>query len=159
MVLLLLDCPKEVFVELSKLLEDSSVSFVLLAVLRGFDDGVDDLHDEWSVVSILVEFNGLIALLILFEFEILAYLYFAGEQEVVLLVLQPVDVCDGLSHARSASGDRGLRIVVGQVEKAIVKYVIDLHRQITLDMLQVEAFAGQELAEELIVFNCSDDFL
>jgi hypothetical protein len=53
LVVFLLGKPKEVLIELCELFENRSFPRVLAVVLRYFDDGVDHLHYELSVVLIL----------------------------------------------------------------------------------------------------------
>jgi hypothetical protein len=107
LVLLLPADPEEMLIELRKDLRDCSPSGVALADLSDLDGCVEDLHDEGGIVSALSQLNDLYFLveLVLFlaDGEVVLDLKAAPENEVVLWVLGPVDVVDGLSHSRSAA--------------------------------------------------------
>ena len=107
LVLLLPADPEKMLVELRENLGDCPPSGVALADLSDLDGCVEDLHDEGGIVSALSQLNDLYFLvkLVLFlaDGEVVLDLKAAPEDEVVLWVLGPVDVVDGLSHSRSAA--------------------------------------------------------
>ncbi len=99
MVLLLLSCPKELFIELSEDLPHGSVTGVFLVGVGHSNSSVEHLHYKLCVVPFVI-------------YEVL-YLYVVREDQVVFLILEPVHLCDDLSHARSASSSLSLGVEVG----------------------------------------------
>jgi hypothetical protein len=59
------------------------------------------------------------------------------KDEVVLLVINPVDLVDDLSHARSSSRGRSLGVAVCQVRQDILENVVNLDDQVAPKILQL----------------------
>jgi hypothetical protein len=80
LLILFLFCePKEVIIELAETLKDGSLLLVVLVVLGDVDNGVDDLHDEGSIVGIVFKLQDLsdhlATLLLMLVVEEITYFY------------------------------------------------------------------------------------
>jgi hypothetical protein len=90
LVFLLLGDKEEVLIELCELLEYCPFPRIFTVVLRYLNDGVDHLHNEASIIPIILILN----------------LDIVAEEEIVLLVVDTVDFVDYVAHSKSASRGR-----------------------------------------------------
>jgi hypothetical protein len=100
LIVLLLNQPKELLVELSEFFEDCSFSGIVLVVLGDLRGAVEDSHDELGVVLNLIEQDLLLFGVRLIQFEEIGYLDVISEGKLIFLVVDPVNVVDDFSHAR-----------------------------------------------------------
>ena len=83
------------FVELCKLLENSTFSHIIFIILTDLDSTIDDPHYKFRVVLI---FSG-----VPFVVKVIAYFDSASEDKIVLLIINSINLGDDLFHAWSAS--------------------------------------------------------
>ena len=139
MVLFLLSHPKEMLVELCKFLVVSPfLIIVLINSVTDLDRIVDNLHDELSVVPFFLKNNFLVSAISVSNVEVVTNVDFARNDKVVFCVVDPIHSAYELSHARSASGRRGLRISIGQVDQNIVEDAVQIDNQLVSHFLQLD---------------------
>ena len=95
--------PEQMLIEFCKYFIYSPLPIVILVRLGDFDGRIDDLHDELGVISILLKDNLLFPILILFDLQIVAYLYSIGKNQVIFLIIDPVDFVDYFPHPGSSA--------------------------------------------------------
>ena len=96
--------PKEVLVELFELLENGSFSMVIFGILSHRDSLVDYSHDKGSVVFILGQNYGLfLPVTLVLHLYVVLDLDSTGPDQVILLVIRPVDLIDHFPHLEGAS--------------------------------------------------------
>ena len=117
MVLFLLSHPKEMLIKLCKFLVVSPfLVVVLINSVTDLNRIVDNSHDELSVIPFFLKNNLLIPAVAVSYVEVVANVDFACKNKVIFCVINPINSADELSHARSASRRRGLRISICQVD-------------------------------------------
>jgi len=112
LVVFLLGYPEKVLAELCEFLKYGSSSGIIRVILTYLYSGVDDLHYEGRVVSLLFEHYLLTVVIVLRQGQMVYYFYLVAENEVVLFVIDPVDLSDNLPHSRSPPRRRSLRVVI-----------------------------------------------
>lgn len=94
--------PEELLIELSKDFPNSPIPGVIFVRSGDFDSCIYDLHNEFSIVF---------PSLLLFNVDLETICI----NQVIVLILHPVDLEYGLTHARSPARSWSLRVVVRQV--------------------------------------------
>ena len=117
MVLFLLSHPKEMLIKLREFLEVSPfLVVVLINSVTDLDRIVDNFHDKLSVIPFFLKNNLLISAISVSYVEVVTNINFASKDKIIFCVVDPIHSTYELSHARSASRRRGLRISIGQVD-------------------------------------------
>ena len=145
LILLLLTDPEQIFIELCKFLKDGSFLEIFFVILSYFYDWVDDSHDEGGVVAVFLKEDWLCFysqdLGFLSECEVVADFNVVGENEVVFLVVNSIDLCDDLSHSRGASRGWSLRVVVSKVDEDVVDNIVQFDEKILLQLFEMHALS------------------
>ena len=139
MVLFLLSHPKEMLVKLCEFLVVSPfLVVVLINSVTDLDRIVDNFHDELSVIAFFLKNNLLISAISVSYVEVVTNVDFARKDKVVFCVVDPIHSAYELSHTRSASGRRGLRISISQVDQNIVEHAVQIDYQLISHFLQLD---------------------
>jgi hypothetical protein len=137
MVVFLLRYPEEMLTKLGEFLEHSPFSEVFLVALSHFDRCIENLHDKFRIIWIGWEYDFFRTVFIFLEAEVVGNFDVAGEQKIVLLIIDSVHLCDDFSHTRRATQDRRLGVDICYIDQYISEHTIHLQNQIVPQTLRI----------------------
>jgi hypothetical protein len=141
-IILLLSRPKELLVELGEDFPHSAIPRILFIRMGDSNGCVEHSHDKLCVISFLVY--------VVFDLDIV------GENQIVLLIVKPIEFSDDFPHARSASTGLGLRVEIGQVDEDVADHVLYFDDKNMLYLLKL--LISNLCSQQLVVLNSRGDF-
>jgi len=116
-----LSYPEYLFVKLCEYFLCSSLQFVILVWLRNFDHLIHYLHNELSIVVFLLQLYSLVFIIspniLYYKFDAVVLIEgeLVGKDEIIFLILHPVNFVDIISHSWSSPSRRCLRVIWSEI--------------------------------------------